>query len=320
MSNKKIYKGLNKRRRFHPRKYITIILCMALIIGYGYKKIKLDEVFKNIDISKNVSSLVNKLYFWQDPASEIFNLASTSTQKIDNSSQKNVTDKSNEEKSQKSSTADNSSTNTEVAVVDGIDVYLIQVGSFDNNKDLNKITAKLKENKIPNSSIKIDGANKVQAYISFNEDDVRNNLEKTKKIVDDAFLTKLEIPVLSLEYTEEYSYIKNIADNLNSLLKNYEEESNYLNKNKDNLDSGEYKKILTKRENILDKLENEVNKINYKELDSFKTNLLSYTSQIRDNISKYGDKIDTKNEYKYETLLISSIQMYYEFINEIKAA
>ena len=320
MSNKKIYKGLNKRRRFHPRKYITIILCMALIIGYGYKKIKLDEVFKNIDISKNVSSLVNKLYFWQDPASEIFNLASTSTQKIDNSSQKNVTDKSNEEKSQKSSTADNSSTNTEVAVVDGIDVYLIQVGSFDNNKDLNKITAKLKENKIPNSSIKIDGANKVQAYISFNEDDVRNNLEKTKKIVDDAFLTKLEIPVLSLEYTEEYSYIKDIADNLNSLLKNYEEESNYLNKNKDNLDSGEYNKILTKRENILDKLENEVNKINYKELDSFKTNLLSYTSQIRDNISKYGDKIDTKNEYKYETLLISSIQMYYEFINEIKAA
>ena len=320
MSNKKIYKGLNKRRRFHPRKYITIILCMALIIGYGYKKIKLDEVFKNIDISKNVSSLVNKLYFWQDPASEIFNLASTSTQKIDNSSQKNVTDKSNEEKSQKSSTADNSSTNTEVAVVDGIDVYLIQVGSFDNNKDLNKITAKLKENKIPNSSIKIDGANKVQAYISFNEDDVRNNLEKTKKIVDDAFLTKLEIPVLSLEYTEEYSYIKDIADNLNSLLKNYEEESNYLNKNKDNLDSGEYKKILTKRENILDKLENEVNKINYKELDSFKTNLLSYTSQIRDNISKYGDKIDTKNEYKYETLLISSIQEYYEFINKIKTA
>lgn len=320
MSNKKIYKGLNKRRRFHPRKYITIILCMALIIGYGYKKIKLDEVFKNIDISKNVSSLVNKLYFWQDPVSEIFNLASTSTQKIDNSSQKNVTDKSNEEKSQKSSTADNSSTNTEVAVVDGIDVYLIQVGSFDNNKDLNKITARLKENKIPNSSIKIDGANKVQAYISFNEEDVRNNLEKTKKIVDDAFLTKLEIPVLSLEYTEEYSYIKDIADNLNSLLKNYEEESNYLNKNKDNLDSGEYKIILTKRENILDKLENEVNKINYKELDSFKTNLLSYTSQIRDNISKYGDKIDTKNEYKYETLLISSIQMYYEFINEIKAA
>lgn len=319
MSNKKIYKGLNKRRKFHFRKFITVVLCMALIVGYTYKKIKIDEVFKNINISKslssNLSSIVDKLYFWQDPGSEIFNLASTSTQKTDNSSQKNISNESNKEKSKENSTA-----NTEVAVVEGIDVYLIQVGSFDNNKDLNKMTSKLKEYKIPNSTVKIDGANKVQAYVSFNEEDVRSHLEKTKKIVDDAFITKLEIPVLSLEYTEEYSYIKNIADSLNSLLKNYQEESNYINKNGKNLDSQEYKKILSKRENILDKLENEVNKIDYKELDSFKTNLLSYTSQVRGNISNYGDKIDTDDEYKYEALLMSSIQMYYEFINQIKTA
>lgn len=319
MSNKKIYKGLNKRRKFHFRKFITVVLCMALIVGYTYKKIKIDEVFKNINISKslssNLSSIVDKLYFWQDPGFEIFNLASTSTQKTDNSSQKNISNESNKEKSKENSTA-----NTEVAVVEGIDVYLIQVGSFDNNKDLNKMTSKLKEYKIPNSTVKIDGANKVQAYVSFNEEDVRSHLEKTKKIVDDAFITKLEIPVLSLEYTEEYSYIKNIADSLNSLLKNYQEESNYINKNRKNLDSQEYKKILSKRENILDKLENEVNKIDYKELDSFKTNLLSYTSQVRGNISNYGDKIDTDDEYKYEALLMSSIQMYYEFINQIKTA
>ena len=319
MSNKKIYKGLNKRRKFHFRKFITVVLCMALIVGYTYKKIKIDEVFKNINISKslssNLSSIVDKLYFWQDPGSEIFNLASTSTQKTDNSSQKNISNESNKEKSKENSTA-----NTEVAVVEGIDVYLIQVGSFDNNKDLNKMTSKLKEYKIPNSTVKIDGANKVQAYVSFNEEDVRSHLEKTKKIVDDAFITKLEIPVLSLEYTEEYSYIKNIAESLNSLLKNYQEESNYINKNRKNLDSQEYKKILSKRENILDKLENEVNKIDYKELDSFKTNLLSYTSQVRGNISNYGDKIDTDDEYKYEALLMSSIQMYYEFINQIKTA
>lgn len=41
-------------------------------------------------------------------------------------------------------------------------------------------------------------------------------------------------------------------------------------------------------------------------------------SQIRNNISNYGDTIDTSNEYKYESLLISSIQEYYEFINKIK--
>ena len=313
MSNKKIYKGLNKRRKFHFRKFITILLCIILIVGYTYKKIKLDEVFKNVNISNSLYSVVDKLYFWKNPGVEMFNLSSKDIKKSDNTS--NKTQEKSDNKSQS-----NSQANTEVAVVEGIDVYLIQVGSFDNDQKIKEVKSKLEENKIPNSTVEIDKVNKLQAYVSFKESDIRNKLESTKQIFNDAFLTKLEIPVLSLEYTDEYSYIKNIADNLNSLLKNYEEESNYLNKNKDNLDSGEYKKILTKRENILDKLENEVNKINYKELDSFKTNLLSYTSQIRDNISKYGDKIDTKNEYKYETLLISSIQMYYEFINEIKAA
>lgn len=315
MSNKKIYKGLNKRRKFNFRKFITIGLCMALIVGYTYKKIKLDNVFKNINISKSLSSIVDKLYFWQEPGFEIFNLASTSTQKEDKSSLK-TTDTANKENDSK----DNSSTNTQVAVVEGKDVYLIQVGSFDNDKDLNKMTSKLNEKKIPNSTVKIDGVNKVQAYISFNENDIRNQLENTKEIVDDAFLTKLEIPVLSLEYTDEYSYIKDISDNLNALLQSYEEESSYLNENKSDLDSDKYKKILSKREKILDKLENEVKKIDYKELDAFKTNLLSYTSQVRDNISNYGNEIDTSKAYKYEALLISSIQMYYEFINQIKTA
>ena len=313
MSNKKIYKGLNKRRKFHFRKFITILLCIILIVGYTYKKIKLDEVFKNVNISNSLYSVVDKLYFWKNPGVEMFNLSSKDIKKSDNTS--NKTQEKSDNKSQS-----NSQANTEVAVVEGIDVYLIQVGSFDNDQKIKEVKSKLEENKIPNSTVEIDKVNKLQAYVSFKESDIRNKLESTKQIFNDAFLTKLEIPVLSLEYTDEYSYIKSISDNLNSLLKSYEKESTYINENRDNLDSTKYKAILSEREDIIDKLENEVNKINYKELDSFKTNLLSYTSQIRDNISKYGDKIDTKNEYKYETLLISSIQEYYEFINKIKTA
>ena len=302
MSNKKIYKGLNKRRKFHFRKFITILLCIILIVGYTYKKIKLDEVFKNVNISNSLYSVVDKLYFWKNPGVEMFNLSSKDIKKSDNKSQSN------------------SQANTEVAVVEGINVYLIQVGSFDNDQKIKDVKSKLEENKIPNSTVEIDKVNKLQAYVSFKESDIRNKLESTKQIFNDAFLTKLEIPVLSLEYTDEYSYIKSISDNLNSLLKSYEKESTYINENRDNLDSTKYKAILSEREDIIDKLENEVNKIDYNELEYFKTNLLSYTSQIRNNISNYGDTIDTSNEYKYESLLISSIQEYYEFINKIKTA
>ena len=313
MSNKKIYKGLNKRRKFHFRKFITILLCIILIVGYTYKKIKLDEVFKNVNISNSLYSVVDKLYFWKNPGVEMFNLSSKDIKKSDNTS--NKTQEKSDNKSQS-----NSQANTEVAVVEGIDVYLIQVGSFDNDQKIKDVKSKLEENKIPNSTVEIDKVNKLQAYVSFKESDIRSKLENTKQIFNDAFLTKLEIPVLSLEYTDEYSYIKSISDNLNSLLKSYEKESTYINENRDNLDSTKYKAILSEREDIIDKLENEVNKIDYNELEYFKTNLLSYTSQIRNNISNYGDTIDTSNEYKYESLLISSIQEYYEFINKIKTA
>ena len=313
MSNKKIYKGLNKRRKFHFRKFITILLCIILIVGYTYKKIKLDEVFKNVNISNSLYSVVDKLYFWKNPGVEMFNLSSKDIKKSDNTS--NKTQEKSDNKSQS-----NSQANTEVAVVEGINVYLIQVGSFDNDQKIKEVKSKLEENKIPNSTVEIDKVNKLQAYVSFKESDIRNKLESTKQIFNDAFLTKLEIPVLSLEYTDEYSYIKSISDNLNSLLESYEKESNYINENRDNLDSTKYKAILSEREDIIDKLENEVNKIDYNELEYFKTNLLSYTSQIRNNISNYGDTIDTSNEYKYESLLISSIQEYYEFINKIKTA
>ena len=258
-------------------------------------------------------SVVDKLYFWKNPGVEMFNLSSKDIKKSDNTS--NKTQEKSDNKSQS-----NSQANTEVAVVEGIDVYLIQVGSFDNDQKIKEVKSKLEENKIPNSTVEIDKVNKLQAYVSFKESDIRNKLESTKQIFNDAFLTKLEIPVLSLEYTDEYSYIKSISDNLNSLLKSYEKESTYINENRDNLDSTKYKAILSEREDIIDKLENEVNKIDYNELEYFKTNLLSYTSQIRNNISNYGDTIDASNEYKYESLLISSIQEYYEFINKIKTA
>ena len=54
------------------------------------------------------------------------------------------------------------------------------------------------------------------------------------------------------EYTDEYSYIKSISDNLNSLLKSYEKESTYINENRDNLDSTKYKAILLSLIHILE--------------------------------------------------------------------
>lgn len=311
MSNKKIYKGLNKRRRFNFRKFITVVLCMALIVGYSYKKIGVGGVLKNFNLLEKMSFVVDKVCFWKDLDFDVFKLNSTDAKKSDNLY----------EQSQKDTESKNSSNNNaKVAVVDGIDVYLIQVGSFDNNEDLNKIEVKLEQNKMPSSTLKMDGVSKTQTYISFNEEDMRKQLPTVKNLFNDAFITKLEIPVLSLEYTDEYSYIKNISDYLNLLLKSYEEESNYLNENRNSFDTIKYQNMMKERKEILNKLDNEVKKIDYKGLDYFKNNLLSYTSQIEDNILNLDKIISSEDIYKYESILMYSVQMYYEFINQIKTA
>lgn len=309
MSNKKIYKGLNKRRKFCFRKFITVVLCMALIFGYAYKKIGVDGALKNLNLNEKMSFVIDKMYFWKDLNFSVFKPNFENNQNLDESVNKS---------SQNEDSQDDSSQNSQVAIVEGMDVYLIQVGSFDNNADLNNMQNKLSQNKIPSSILEVDGVNKVQAYISFKEEDMRTQLINVKKLIGDAFLTKLELPVLSLEYTSDYSYIKNISDYLNSLLKSYEEESKFLNENRTSFNKEEYEKILDKRKKILDKLNTEVKKIDYDELDSFKNNLLFYTSQIESNISNCKAKIYENNLYECESLLISSIQMYYEFINKIK--
>lgn len=284
---------------------------MALIVGYSYKKIGVDGVLKNFNLLEKMSFVVDKVCFWKDLDFDVFKLNSTDAKKSDNLY----------EQSQKDTESKNSSNNNaKVAVVDGIDVYLIQVGSFDNNEDLNKIEVKLEQNKMPSSTLKMDGVSKTQTYISFNEEDMRKQLPTVKNLFNDAFITKLEIPVLSLEYTDEYSYIKNISDYLNLLLKSYEEESNYLNENRNSFDTIKYQNMMKERKEILNKLDNEVKKIDYKGLDYFKNNLLSYTSQIEDNILNLDKIISSEDIYKYESILMYSVQMYYEFINQIKTA
>ena len=72
MSNKKIYKGLNKRRKFCFRKFITVVLCMALIFGYAYKKIGVDGALKNLNLNEKMSFVIDKMYFWKDLNFSVF--------------------------------------------------------------------------------------------------------------------------------------------------------------------------------------------------------------------------------------------------------
>ena len=207
-----------------------------------------------------------------------------------------------------------------VAKTDGWNIYTIQVASVKDDKDMNKIEAQLVENKIPFSVVEIDGARKVQTYAFFNKDVTRTHIEQIKTVFPDAFISQMEAPVLSLEYTSKYSYIANISDELNNLIKNFEEESKFWSTNKENIDLKEYNTLLTNRKQIISDIQKEAEKIDYSKMNVFKDNLIKYTKDVNEKIDMSSKAANEQNYNMSESLYLSSMQGYFSFINSIREA
>lgn len=306
--NKRRYKGFNKRRNIPKIRVFTIILSASIIGGYGYIKLKDKDILNNFSIVKNIGYKFD-------------NISLKNILKIEN---KSTTDEYNYEDVSKEIEAlnenDEEATEVQVATIDAMNVYIVQVASIGGNQDLKSIEEKLKSNKIPYSVVEVDGVEKVQAYYSFDESVTRSNLDSARKVFSDAFVSELKIPVLSLEYTSKYSYISDISTEINNLIKSFKEECDFWQANKESINIEQYNKILTNRVEIVDKIKQNAEKIDYKQMDIFKDNLIEYAKNIQSNTSEASKNANEDNLHLSQGLLLSSIQGYYSFINSIKVS
>lgn len=305
---KTIYKGFNKRKKRTGIKIIVITMSIFIIGGYSYRYIKTKDVKS---IFSQITNLVSSLQL--DLNLEKFmpekNKAIEYT--YDDIKKEVETIKDNE---------NNKSTSEEVKIakVDSWSIYTVQVASIDKEEELKKIETKLNDNKIPFSVIEIDGLKKVQTYGSFDKSLTRQYLENMRKLYPDAFLSESNIPVLSLEYTSKYSYVESISNQLNKLIKNYEQESEFWKNNNENIDLSLYKNILTSRKQITEEIKKDTEKIDYKEMNTFKENLVKYINSIDDKID-LSSKLSNEGKYQVsQSLFLSCMQEYLEFINSIK--
>ncbi len=304
MSKRKYYKNFNKRKKFNGTRVVTVMLCLGIVGAYTYVNLK-DNNFMDKLTNINVVSSIKKASIW-DGMKSLMNKSNVITSSNIKSELEEI-EKEDEEQVEE---------NSKIATVNKMTVYTIQVASLDSENDLKKIEEVMNEYKIPSSSMSIDNTEKIQVYSSFDEDTVRTNLENTRTYFSDAFLTKIEIPMLSLEYTEGYSYMKDIADNLNKLIENYEKESKYWDSDESNLEN--YNEILTDRKSILENLKSNTEKIDYSKMDKFKNNLISYIDESQSNILTSSKNANENKGYVSEGLLLSSIQQYYLFVDSIK--
>lgn len=304
MSKRKFYRNFNKRKKFNGTRVVTVTLCLCIVGTYAYINLK-DKDFVDKLGKVNVVSAIKNASIW-DGLKNIFDKSSVITSSTIES-QLNEVEKEDKDEAQE---------NSKVASVNEMVVYTIQVASLEDKNDLKKIEEVMNQYKIPSSSMTIDKSEKLQVYSSFEESKVRNNLEKTRTYFSDSFLTKIEVPMLSLEYTDSYSYMKDIATGLNDLIENYQKEGKYWDGNKNDL--AIYNEILTNRKTILENLKKNTQKINYSKMDKFKNNLNSYIDDTQNNILTSSKNANENKGYLSQGLLLSSIQQYYLFVQSIK--
>ena len=304
MSKRKFYRNFNKRKKFNGTRVVTVVLCLGIVGTYSYINLKDNDFMSKLG-NVNVVSSIKNASVW-DGIRKLFDKSNVITSSNIESELKEI------EKEDK----ENNEENTQVASVNNMVVYTIQVASLEDKSDLKKIEEVMNEYKIPSSSMTIDNSQKIQVYSSFDEYKVKANLEKTRNYFSDAFLTKIEVPMLSLEYTNSYSYMKEIADGLNDLIKNYQKESQYWDEGKNDLQN--YNKILTSRKTILENLKKSTQKIDYYKMDKFKNNLISYIDEVQNNILTSSKNANENKGYISESLLLSSVQQYYLFVQSMK--
>ena len=319
---KTIYRGFNKRRKTKHVQVIIITASLCLVSGYGIYKIKESSIFENLSkkiSSFNLDKFINKedVFLGYDD----FGIEKENDSKdigVENEVKKDETEKIEEVVEKKEKTDETQK--IELAKVDPWSIYTIQVASVGNDKDMDKIESQLIDNKIPFSVVEIEGTKKVQTHASFDKEITRKALEETKKIFPDAFISEMKVPVLSIEYTNKYSYVQNITNELNNLIKNFGQESDFWAKEKDNIDLKEYNTILTTRKGIVANIEKEAKKIEYSEMDVFKDNLINYAKSIDVKIDMASKSAKEQNYVVSESLYLSSMQEYFSFINYIKKA
>ncbi|CED93149.1 Hypothetical protein CRIB_393 [Romboutsia ilealis] len=298
-----IYKGFNKRRKNRIIKIYIIGASICLICGYGFMQFKNSKIFNSI--KENVASIELKLPF--------FNSKKSDNNRLETFEYNDISKEIDEIKKEN----DEVNEDVKVATVKGWNVYTIQVASVEDKNEISEIEAVLSKEKVPFSTIEIDGVNKVQTYVSFDKESIRNYLESIRTLYPDAFLAEVKMPVLSLEYTSKYSYLETISEQLSSLIDNFELESKLWTNSKDNLNLKEYNTILTNRKTMVENIEKEVEQIDYEGADVFKSNLITYLNNVDKNIEEASK---SANEQKYnisEGIFLNNLQGYLAFINSI---
>ncbi len=203
--------------------------------------------------------------------------------------------------------------------INGFEIYSIQVASVNDNKEARDIVSNLDSAFIPNHVHEKEGSYKVYTYTSLQESNVRRYLESIRASYSDAFISKIEVGSIDLEYTKKYEYMNEVCKNLELMIENMNQESQFWNEYKLGTSNyNEYIKIINSKSKIVDSLTKNSKKFKEKDTENFEKEMSKFCERSRKNTKYVNGYLKNENLKSCEKLFLSSLFDYNEFINKIK--
>lgn len=207
----------------------------------------------------------------------------------------------------------------EVANLNSISIYMIQVASVSDNKNIELLTEELDNHNLPHITYKLDDTYKIYTFASTKREDMEGKIDGVREIYEDAYIGQMHIPQKQIQYLDkENKGTKEFIEDMNLLLELLEQSSDSLYKS-DNEESklGKYKEILGNHQNLLDRMLEEISNMELPKDFISENNIKEMIEYQKKNITESLKIIEDKQElHKLQNYFLDNLFRTVEIIRK----
>lgn len=200
--------------------------------------------------------------------------------------------------------------NQKNANLNSISIYMIQIASISDNKNIELLAEELDNHNLPHITYKLDDMYKIYTFASTIREDVESKIDEVKEIYEDAYIGQMHIPQKQIQYLdEENKGTKEFIEDMNLLLELLEQSSSNIYKSyNEGSKLGKYKEILENHKKLLEQMLEKVNNTELPKNFVGKDDIKNMIEHQEKNITESLKIIEGKQEmYKLQNYFLDNL-------------
>lgn len=209
--------------------------------------------------------------------------------------------------------------NQKNANLNSISIYMIQIASISDNKNIELLAEELDNHNLPHITYKLDDMYKIYTFASTRREDVESKIDEVKEIYEDAYIGQMHIPQKQIQYLdEENKGTKEFIEDMNLLLELLEQSSNNIYKSyNEGSKLDKYKEILGNHKKLLEQMLEKVNNTELPKNFVGKDDIKNMIEHQEKNITESLKIIEGKQEmYKLQNYFLDNLFKTVEIIKK----